>query len=144
MTERPTHFCPGCGTEQRHFARYPWYFCQSCLKTATAGDGRALTFGNVSPMSGGLSWSFADEDVFYEEGTVLCFIRGRPALVSEARFGGVVAQPIWGNSVGIRPFNLVDLRKGVVSERPLRPMPKNTAPPEPARPRRGRIVKRRN
>lgn len=90
----PKHHCPGCGTELPYFARYPWYFCETCLKSATDRKGRALVFFNVS-MSGGLTWRYADDDASGEKDCIAvgCVIRGRPVLVTEARFGGVVAQP---------------------------------------------------
>ncbi|PHP68587.1 hypothetical protein CSC94_00860 [Zhengella mangrovi] len=98
MTEQPNdtrHFCPGCGAPQRHFARYPWYFCSSCLETATDAEGKVLVFGNAS-VSGGLSWGYRDRPGERDSRAleVVCLIGGRPVLVHEARFGGVVAEPI--------------------------------------------------
>ena len=119
----PDHFCPGCGKPQKAFLRYPWYFCRDCCETACDSDGRILSFGNIS-LSGGLTFSFDDEDVYYECGNVLCYIKNRPAIVSEARFGGVVAQPMLSGPVGRTPYFLVDVRKGVSSEKPLTPKPK--------------------
>ncbi|TWU62104.1 hypothetical protein [Crateriforma conspicua] len=91
----PTHHCPGCGASQRSFPRYPWHFCQKCLSLAEDADGRRLQFGNVG-FSGGLYCKYADEtDVRFDDcGSVFCLIHDRPVMVTEARFGGVVAQPI--------------------------------------------------
>lgn len=93
MTDWPPHFCPGCGESQKPFARYPWYFCQGCLDRATDRDGRRLSFFNAS-LSGGLGFRAQGLDGWWEAQPVLCFIDRRPVLVHEARFGGVVAEPI--------------------------------------------------
>ncbi len=90
------HHCPGCGAELKFVARYPWYFCNSCLKQAHDFYGRKLLFFNVS-LSGGLGWAFADapDKVMSDRvSCVQCLIKGRVVVVSEARFGGVVAQPV--------------------------------------------------
>lgn len=91
----PKHHCPGCGTELAYFARYPWYFCEPCLKSATDRKGRTLVFGNAA-MSGGISWYYAGDKESGEDdcGAVGCIIRGREVLITEARFGGIVAQPV--------------------------------------------------
>ena len=95
MSAEP-HYCPGCGVEQAAIPRYPWYFCNACLELAEDGAGRRLVFGNMS-ASGGL-WVQRVGDPDPESGdtayAVRCLIKGRPVLVMEARFGGVVAQPI--------------------------------------------------
>lgn len=91
----PQHFCPGCGSGQRPFARYPWYFCRACTDSAVDGAGRALVFGNTA-VSGGFGWRYADgagDTALTECRGAVCLIRGRPALVHEARFGGIVAEP---------------------------------------------------
>lgn len=92
------HFCPGCGAAQKHFARYPWHFCNDCVKTASDRNGRKLLFGNAS-MSGGLSWRYADDPSQRDESAlgVICDINQRPVYVHEARFGGIVAEPIPDN-----------------------------------------------
>lgn len=92
------HHCPGCAVPLKHNPRYPWYFCNDCRKRAEDCEGRRLAFGNAA-MSGGLSWYYADDPSLRDDEAlrVLCLISGRPALVSEARFGGVVAQPVPGD-----------------------------------------------
>lgn len=94
-TEGKSHFCPGCGTRLIHFQRYPWYFCGACLARAEDGEGRKLTFFNSS-ISGGLGWRYEDDSTTADLKSiaVVCHIDQRPVLVSEARFGGVVAQPL--------------------------------------------------
>lgn len=93
--EYPDHYCPGCGQAQKTFLRYPWYFCQSCLALAEDGQGRRLEFANVS-LSGGLCWRYANssKNEWQEHATVVCLLHGRPVVVTEARFGGVAAQPL--------------------------------------------------
>lgn len=89
------HLCPGCGAAQKHFARYPWYFCNDCRKTACDRQGRILEFANAS-ISGGLVWRYADDPSHRDERSlaVICAINKRPVVVHEARFGGIVAEPI--------------------------------------------------
>jgi hypothetical protein len=89
------HYCPGCGKEQTTGSlRYPWHFCEACLQLAETGHGQRLEFTNAS-LSGGLSYkNVVTNDSKWNCGVVLCLIRGRPALVTEAYFGGVVAQPV--------------------------------------------------
>lgn len=91
--ETPDHHCPGCGTPQRAFERYPWYFCQGCLKLAEDGAGNRLEFANAS-LSGGLVWRRVGSEDWVDVITVICRIKSRPVTVHEARFGGVVAEPL--------------------------------------------------
>lgn len=118
MTEHVSHFCPGCGSEQRAFGRYPWYFCNACLETAEDGTGRRLVFGNAS-FGGGLTWGYADDRARYDDKAtlVLCHIRQRRVAVHEARFGGVVAEPLNSVTQPARdPKYLVDLTGSTVNE----------------------------
>lgn len=91
----PDHYCPGCGTPRAFSQRYPWHFCDTCLARSSDGEGRLLGFGNVS-LSGGLRWFYRDDPETDDQGSrsVLCLIDGRDIVVSEARFGGVVAEPV--------------------------------------------------
>ncbi|MCC9642893.1 hypothetical protein LOC71_11450 [Rhodopirellula sp. JC740] len=111
--EWPDHHCPVCGASQRSVPRYPWYLCSECLGLAEDGDGRRLTFGNVS-FSGGLYYAHADkpEPKPHSCLAVICFVNRRPVIVTEARFGGVVAQPLRDVQDGVlqRP-QTVDLRR---------------------------------
>lgn len=89
------HFCPGCGAAQRPFERYPWYFCRDCVDLAEDGQGRRLLFYNPSPL-GGFAWCYADDTSMCDDraARVVCRIRRRPVIVHEARFGGIVAEPL--------------------------------------------------
>ncbi|MCB1420739.1 MAG: hypothetical protein KDJ74_17725 [Notoacmeibacter sp.] len=108
--DRPSHHCPGCGVLLPSYPRYPWYFCHACLAKAEDLDGRQLVFGNAS-LSGGLTWAYADDPARRDDSAlrVICMIAGRPVLVHEARFGGVVAEPLSGSPVPPSPqtVNLV-------------------------------------
>lgn len=89
----PPHFCPGCGAEQKPFLRYPWHFCNDCRALAVDRGGRRLRFGNTD-FGGGFYAAYVDEDHGYPCSHARCRIGGRPVIVHEARFGGVVAEPI--------------------------------------------------
>jgi len=93
--ETTSHYCPACGKQLQAFLRYPWYFCSDCVTLAKDTDGRRLQFCNAS-LSGGLQYKYADEPhaAYKKVGSVVCLIRGRRVIVSEARFGGIVAQPL--------------------------------------------------
>ncbi|QDC11337.1 hypothetical protein FHY55_19795 [Oceanicola sp. D3] len=92
----PDHFCPGCGAPQKVFLRYPWYFCRDCVKTATDGEGRTIVTGNTA-LYGGFGWRYADEDsdAVRECSGVIALIARRSVYIHEARFGGVVAEPMF-------------------------------------------------
>lgn len=107
MAEIPGHHHPGCGARLKFNPRHPWHFCGACLSRAADADGRRLVFGNVS-LSGGLAWAWADDPEHRDKEVpgVVCLIDARPVLVSEARFGGVVAEPL---TAGMKKGNAIDL-----------------------------------
>jgi len=105
----PEHHCPGCGTAQKAFPRYPWHFCKDCLQLARDGHGRHLEFANAS-LSGGLVWRIRGQEDWQDATYVMCLIHDRPVLVHEARFGGVVAEPVPELPL-THLRGLVDLRK---------------------------------
>ena len=43
-------------------------------------------------------------------GHALCRIAGRPVLVGEARFGGIVAEPLPDRPLGDTPYDTINLR----------------------------------
>jgi hypothetical protein len=97
MSYKPAgHFCPGCGMQQRAFPLYPWYFCNGCLRRATDGAGRRLEFSNVG--LDGTKWRYADAEDWYVCQAAICLINERPVVVTEARFGGIVAEPLTSHS----------------------------------------------
>ena len=101
MTTLPDHHCPGCGTALQANPRYPWHFCGACLEQARDGAGRGLEFANAS-LSGGLLWRCQGAPDWQDAPGVRCLILGRPAWVTEARFGGIIAQPEGGERGGLR------------------------------------------
>ena len=93
MSDVPDHHCPGCGIPQTPSGRYPWYFCGDCRKLTEDGAGKRLEFNNAS-LSGGLVWRRVGSEDWVDAITVICLIKSRPVTVHEARFGGVVAEPL--------------------------------------------------
>jgi hypothetical protein len=83
--------CPLCGAAVPVNPRYPQALCRECA--ALAGDvrGRPLAFANES-MGGGFEARYADtgEEYLSHE----CWVRGVRCWADEARFGGIVIQPI--------------------------------------------------
>jgi hypothetical protein len=84
-------FCPICSTAVAPMARYPRYVCASCEMKACAADGRSLRFFNLS-LSGGCGAEYADTGESY--GSSICYIDGVQCRADEARFGGIVIQPV--------------------------------------------------
>jgi hypothetical protein len=84
-------FCPICGTAVTPLARYPRYVCASCDAKACSAEGRPLRFFNLS-MSGGFGAEYADTDEPYDSS--ICYIDGVKCHANEARFGGIVIQPV--------------------------------------------------
>ena len=110
MSDVPGHFCPGCGTAQKAFLRYPWHFCNSCRRQACDRAGRHFVFGNTG-LGGGFAFGYANDEARYTCMGVICLIHSRPAYVHEARFGGIVAEPLPD-----LPFDrrgVVDVRRGI-------------------------------
>ena len=95
MSDVPGHFCPACGTPLKAFLRYPWHLCKDCRNRAVDGAGRALAFGNEG-LSGGFMFRYADDgdDGWIACRAVIALVSGRPVYITEARFGGVVAEPL--------------------------------------------------
>lgn len=116
MTGAPGHFCPGCGAPLGAFLRYPWHFCAACRDSAVDGAGRGLLFGNEG-LSGGFMFRYAEDAARGADGGwiacrgVIARIAGRPVRITEARFGGVVAEPIRDGHLPAEE-GVVDLRRG--------------------------------
>ena len=123
MTGAPGHFCPGCGAPLGAFLRYPWHFCAACRDSAVDGAGRGLLFGNEG-LSGGFMFRYAEDAARGADGGwiacrgVIARIAGRPVRITEARFGGVVAEPVNSSTGHMRVFerNSVVLTGGPVME----------------------------
>ena len=100
------HFCAACGVARDAFPRYPWHFCNACRDSAVDHKGRRVRCGNET-MGGGFVFEIEGLAGVYACRGVICRIKGRPARLQEARFGGVVAEPWHGGPVG--RTDLVDL-----------------------------------
>ena len=71
--------CPVCDESVKPSARYPNYICESCLAGGVEQDG-----ANVDLVDLGV----------YSQVNVPCVVKGIECIANEARFGGVVVQPI--------------------------------------------------
>lgn len=106
----PFHFCPACGVQMRALKGHPWYFCNGCVARATDGDGQRLEF---TPLGiSGIAWRYAanEDGAWHKDREVLCLIDKRPVHVREARFGGVIAEPLQEGSAGLKGAFVDDLR----------------------------------
>jgi len=84
-------YCPICLAEVTPSQRYPRYLCSDCDAKATDENGRLLVFSNVS-LSGGFVARYADTGE--ERDSHICFIDGVKCRADEARFGGIIIQPL--------------------------------------------------
>jgi len=121
MTDVPDHFCPACGATRKAFLRYPWHLCNDCRKRAVDGAGRALEFANES-LSGGFMFRYAGED---DDGwrpclAVIALVDARPVRIAEARFGGIVAEPV-PNRPHADADRICDLTRKGIGTQPLPP-----------------------
>ncbi|MEJ6396779.1 hypothetical protein [Yoonia sp. 208BN28-4] len=125
MSDWPDHFCAACGAPQKPFPRYAWFLCRDCTRSAVAWDGRKLEFFNTHP-SGGFGWAFEGDDVYYDQHYgAIALVAKRPALITEARFGGIVGQPLPDLiPLGAQFDKYVDLRRRLQSKEPLKPVPR--------------------
>lgn len=79
------------------------------MELASDHAGTRLEFANVSP-SGGLIWRYQGEKDWRDAGAVACRINDRPVMVQEARFGGVLAEPLREGEFNDH-INIIDLRR---------------------------------
>jgi hypothetical protein len=91
MKDAELHPCPICSAPNPHQARYPNSVCFDCYDKACDSQGRKLNFFNLS-MSGGFVAVIADTDEIYP--SHICFIDGVACWADEARFGGIVIEPL--------------------------------------------------
>lgn len=111
MSDVPGHFCPACGTPLKAFLRYPWHLCRDCRNRAADGTGSALEFGNEG-FSGGFMYRYAGDgdDDWVTCRAVIALVDKRPVYITEARFGGVVAEPLLDRTLHDTD-RVVDLRR---------------------------------
>lgn len=91
MFEAQPQHCPICQAEVAPSRRYPRYVCGTCDGKATDEHGRPLTFSNES-FSGGFVARYADTGA--RRDNHICWIDGVQCWADEARFGGIVIQPM--------------------------------------------------
>lgn len=93
----PDYVCPHCGGSSPHQTpRYRRALCVSCMGRLTDARGRAVGAYNESFMGTGFVVLHADDQSRCASATAegRVFIDGRPYSAAEARFGGVVVQPL--------------------------------------------------
>lgn len=85
------HECPICGASLPGIERYPRYICSKCVTESVDESGRLLDFDNIS-LSGGFKSTYRDTGEVRDSHT--CFIRGIECYADEAKFGGIVVEPV--------------------------------------------------
>ncbi|GAB2634457.1 hypothetical protein [Nocardia goodfellowii] len=98
---RYTQPCPHCDQLTFYTGRYPRAVCDDCANRTTDHTGRRVTGFNTH-LSGGMIAYYTDtlapdssrrnEECAEVTRTGTCYLDGRPATMSEARFGGIVVQ----------------------------------------------------
>jgi len=86
--------CPACGGEGRGSISYPAAICRDCEARLVDWAGRPVDITNTSFLGTGIQVSNG-EDVIVDDDTPI-FIDGIACWAREARFGGVVVQPVAG------------------------------------------------
>lgn len=86
--------CPICRGEGRGSIRYPAAICRDCETRLVDWAGRPVTLENTSITGTGVQIS-AGQDIIVDEATPI-FVDGIVCWAREARFGGVVVQPVAG------------------------------------------------
>ena len=82
--------CPACGGEGRGVPRYPAALCYSCVSDLVDEAGRKVELANED-LWGGVRISVGDT-VLSKDAKL--FVNGIECRAREARFGGVVVQPV--------------------------------------------------
>jgi hypothetical protein len=83
--------CPVCAAPASPSPRTPRPLCPVCVLEATDARGCPLRFSN-SGLSGGFEARYANDGARYDGRE--CFVRGVRCRVDEAKFGGIVVQPV--------------------------------------------------
>jgi hypothetical protein len=92
--EEASQYCGHSRNPVPLFSRYPHYLCRECLKLLTDKEGRGVVFYNTHIMGYGCQGYYTDSDEKEKyEGTV-AFIGDKQYYAKEARFGGIVVQPL--------------------------------------------------
>ena len=85
--------CPICCGQGRHEERYPAALCRSCQKRVVDAHGNSVGFFNES-LSGGLLIKSANRKAVPDPASQPIFCNGIECRARQARFGGVVVQPL--------------------------------------------------
>ena len=75
----------------QYIERYPRYVCSKCASLTSDDKGNKVAFFNEE-LSGGIKGVYTDTNEQYPE--TICFINGIKCRADEARFGGIVIQPV--------------------------------------------------
>ena len=82
--------CPICAAPVVRRDRYPRRLCPACHLEATDARGRAVQFGNTTPLGMGFQGRYRETGVAYDGAD--CWVRGVACRAEEDRFGGIVIQ----------------------------------------------------
>ena len=91
MEMERNQYCPICNLEVKYNPRYTNYVCSSCAKCPLDEKGKELVFCNVS-LSGGFEAKYKGTNKICD--SQVCYIQGVKCWADEARFGGIVIQPM--------------------------------------------------
>lgn len=89
MTEKQV--CPICQAPTMANPRYPNYLCHNCANEVTTKNGESITFYNIDASGGIIAYFTGTVQVYPSQE---CYINGIKLYAQEARFGGIVIQPI--------------------------------------------------
>lgn len=92
--EDPKQYCGNCARELPFFARYPHYICRDCLALLCDANGRRVRYTNTHGLGYGCRGYYADSDWKETYDEPYCYIGQKKFFAKEARFGGIVVQPL--------------------------------------------------
>lgn len=99
MNEKDAHKCFICkdptGYKQTPESRYPNAICVSCCGNAKNEQGDSVTFANVDIWGGLVVFVNGQKLKDFKSGHYKCYINSVECHASDARFGGVVIQPVF-------------------------------------------------
>ena len=85
--------CPICKTIVSYSSRYPDAICEKCVNLALDSENCPVQFSNIDGSGGFISYHKVGE-LEVKRSDHKCWINGIECVASEARFGGIVVQPI--------------------------------------------------
>ena len=94
MEELPKQRCGHCQKEVKPFPRYPRYLCRDCVAILADANGRKVAFFNTHIAGYGCQGYYQDTDPREVYEGNIAYIAGASYFAKEARFGGIVVQPI--------------------------------------------------